>query len=145
MHRRNIFLNVVLLFITNLNSFTECLSCYGNFLRQLFKIPLMKKSVKIFWIVFLSGIGAFLLLIALIMTGVFGKLPSLDELENPSILQASEIFATDGTLMGKYYKEKGNRSIVKYRDISKHVVDALVATEDERFYEHSGIDWKRTV
>ena len=105
----------------------------------------MKKTVRIFWIIFFSGIGAFVLLILLIIFGAFGKLPSLEELENPSILQASEVYATDGTMMGKYFREKGNRSVVKYSDISKHVIDALVATEDERFYEHSGIDFRRTL
>ena len=105
----------------------------------------MKKSIRIFWIILLSGFGTFVFLILLIMLGVFGKLPSLQELENPTILQASEVYATDGTLMGKYYSERGNRSIVNYRDISKHVIDALVATEDERFYDHSGIDFKRTL
>lgn len=104
----------------------------------------MKKSIRIFWIVFLAGLGAFLLLIFFILIGVFGKLPKLSELENPSILQSSEVYAADGTLMGKYYSERGNRSVVSYRDISKHVIDALVATEDERFYDHSGIDFKRT-
>ena len=77
--------------------------------------------------------------------GVFGKMPSLSELENPSILQSSEVYAVDGTLMGKYYRESGNRSNVKYRDISPHVIDALVSTEDERFYQHSGIDFKSTL
>src|SRR6202008_4445222 len=77
--------------------------------------------------------------------GVFGKMPSLSDLENPSILQASEVYAADGTLMGKYYRERGNRSNVKYRDISRHVIDALIATEDERFYSHSGIDFKSTM
>jgi penicillin-binding protein 1A len=60
-------------------------------------------------------------------------------------MQSSEVYAADGTLMGKYYSERGNRSVVNYRDISKHVIDALVATEDERFYDHSGIDFKRTL
>jgi penicillin-binding protein 1A len=105
----------------------------------------MKKSIRIFWLVFLSGIGAFLLLIILIMIGVFGRLPKLKELENPSILQASEVIASDGTLMGKFYSEKGNRSVVNYKDISPNVINALVATEDERFYDHSGIDFKRTL
>jgi penicillin-binding protein 1A len=105
----------------------------------------MKKSIRIFWIVLLGGLGAFILLIGLIMLGVFGKLPSLKELENPSILQSSEVIASDGTLMGKYYNERGNRSVVNYRDISKHVIDALIATEDERFYDHCGIDFKRTM
>jgi penicillin-binding protein 1A len=105
----------------------------------------MKKSIRIFWIVFLSGFGAFVLLILLILMGAFGRLPRLGELENPSILQSSEVYAADGTLMGKYYSERGNRSVVSYRDISRHVIDALVATEDFRFYDHSGIDFKRTL
>src|SRR5215203_3442440 len=105
----------------------------------------MKKNIRIFWIIFLSGLGVFAMVIMLCMLGAFGKMPSLKELENPSILQSSEVFATDGTLMGKYYRERGNRSNVAYKDISKHVIDALVATEDERFYNHSGIDVRSTM
>jgi penicillin-binding protein 1A len=104
-----------------------------------------RSSTKIFWRIFFFGAGAFILLLLLINFGVFGKMPSLAELENPSIIEASEVVAFDGTLMGKFYKEKGNRSIVEYRDISKHVVNALVATEDERFYGHSGIDAKSVI
>ncbi|RYZ20181.1 MAG: penicillin-binding protein, partial [Chitinophagaceae bacterium] len=87
----------------------------------------------------------FVLFILLCIFGVYGKLPSLKELENPTILQSSEVFAADGTLMGKYYTERGNRSSVSYRDISPHVINALIATEDERFYEHAGIDAKSTM
>src|SRR5687768_18139342 len=105
----------------------------------------MKKSSRVFWTVFLSITGAFFLFIFLCMFGVFGKLPSLKELENPSILQSSEVYAADGTLMGKYYLERGNRSNINYRDISPHVINALVATEDERFYDHAGIDFKSTL
>jgi penicillin-binding protein 1A len=105
----------------------------------------MKKAVRIFWRIFLAGIGIFILIIALANFGVFGKMPSLQELENPSVLQASEVYASDGTLMGKYYLENGNRSVVKYRDISQHVINALIATEDKRFYDHSGIDMKGTL
>jgi penicillin-binding protein 1A len=105
----------------------------------------MKKSVRFFWRFFLIGFGAFILLIALANFGVFGNMPSLQELENPSILQASEVIANDGTLMGKYYTERGNRSNVKYRDISANVTNALIATEDERFYNHAGIDFKSTL
>ncbi|RYY98363.1 MAG: penicillin-binding protein [Chitinophagaceae bacterium] len=104
-----------------------------------------RRSVRILWIVFLSGLGAFFLVIVLALAGVFGKMPSLKQLENPSLLQSSEVYALDGTLMGKYYRERGNRSNVDYRDISPHVIHALVATEDVRFYNHSGIDWKRTI
>lgn len=105
----------------------------------------MKKSIRIFWIIFLSGFGLFALFIFLCIFGIFGKLPSLKELENPNILQSSEVYATDGTLMGKYYRERGNRTNASYRDISPQVIHALVATEDERFYSHSGIDVKSTL
>ena len=105
----------------------------------------MKKSVKIFWRIFFAGFVSFILLILLASWGVFGPMPSLKKLENPSILQATEVYADDGTLMGKYYLEKGNRSNVDYKDISKYVVDALVSTEDERFHNHSGIDFQATL
>jgi len=105
----------------------------------------MKRSVKVFWKIFFGGFLAFVLLVLLASWGVFGPMPSLKKLENPSILQATEVFADDGTLMGKYYLEKGNRSNVEYKDISKYVVDALVSTEDERFYKHSGIDFRSTL
>lgn len=99
----------------------------------------------LFWRVLFGIIGLSVLIIVMAMAGVFGKLPSLKELENPSILQSSEVFAADGTMMGKYYRERGNRSNVAYRDISKHVINALIATEDERFYDHAGIDVKSTM
>jgi penicillin-binding protein 1A len=105
----------------------------------------MKPTVRAFWKFFAWGLGAFLLLIFLANVGLFGKMPSLYELQNPSILQASEVYGLDGTLMGKYYTERGNRSNVKYRDLSRYAIDALVATEDERFYSHSGIDFKSTL
>ena len=100
----------------------------------------MSKFVRIFWKVFFYGLGGFILFLILINLGVFGSLPSLKELENPSITLATEVFAEDGTPMGKYYKDKGNRSNVDFKDISPNVVNALVATEDERFFQHSGID-----
>ncbi|MEI9945121.1 MAG: transglycosylase domain-containing protein [Chitinophagaceae bacterium] len=105
----------------------------------------MKKSVRIFWRIFLFGFLGFALIIVLANFGVFGKMPSLEELENPTLQQASEVLAADGTLMGKYYTDRGNRSNVKYRDISPNVINALIATEDERFKEHSGIDFKSTL
>src|SRR5438128_4576797 len=105
----------------------------------------MKKSVRIFWRIFLIGFAALIIVIMLANFGVFGEMPSLKDLENPTLLQSSEVIAADGTLMGKYYLENGNRSNVEYKDISKNVLNALVATEDERFYSHSGVDMKGTV
>jgi penicillin-binding protein 1A len=105
----------------------------------------MSKAVRIFWRLFVFGFLAFVLMVVLAAYGVFGKMPSLKELENPSLLQTSEVYAADGSLMGKYYLENGNRSNVDYKDISKHIVNALIATEDERFKDHSGIDPKGTL
>ncbi|MDP4151516.1 MAG: transglycosylase domain-containing protein [Bacteroidota bacterium] len=102
----------------------------------------MTKPVRILWIAFFSGLTGFIILILLISLGVFGRLPSLTQLENPTILLASEVYADDGTAMGKFYEEKGNRTHIEYKDISPNVINALVSTEDERFYEHSGIDGK---
>ncbi|HQV05683.1 MAG TPA: transglycosylase domain-containing protein [Chitinophagaceae bacterium] len=104
----------------------------------------MKKGVRIFWRIFGIGFACIVALILMANFGVFGKMPSLAELENPSIMQASEVYAQDGTLMGKYYTIRGNRSSVRYSQISKNVIDALIATEDERFTQHSGIDFKST-
>jgi penicillin-binding protein 1A len=102
----------------------------------------MRKAVRAFWIVFFTGLVAFIALIVLIATGVFGQLPSLHELENPSLVLASEVFADNGSSMGKFYTVKGNRIHADYQDISPNVIHALVSTEDERFYDHSGIDGK---
>jgi penicillin-binding protein 1A len=99
-------------------------------------------GVRIFWSLLFAGLLAVIVVIALVATGAFGKLPSLKELENPTLVLASEVYADDGSSMGKYYTERGNRTHVEYGDISPNVIHALVATEDERFYEHSGIDGK---
>ena len=100
----------------------------------------MPKTINLFWKIFFIAWGAFIVFILAINIGIFGKLPSLVELENPSMLSSSEIYASDGSLMGKYYLK--DRINVKYQDISQNVIKALIATEDERFYEHSGIDAK---
>ncbi|HRH50392.1 MAG TPA: transglycosylase domain-containing protein [Panacibacter sp.] len=98
----------------------------------------MKKSIKILWRLFFIGLACFIVMILLANWGVFGSMPSIEELQNPSASQSSQVYADDGTLMGKYYLQ--DRVNVDYKDISKYVVNALVATEDKRFYDHSGID-----
>jgi len=100
----------------------------------------MKTSVKILWRVFFFGLAAVILIFACANFGLFGKMPSLKELENPEADLASEVYTADGKLMGKYYAE--NRSEVRYHEISPNIINALIATEDERFKEHSGIDAK---
>ncbi len=98
----------------------------------------MTRAVKFIWISFFGFISLFALLLVATNYGVLGSMPSIAELENPSSLMASEVYADDGTPMGKFYLE--DRSPVELKDISKNVINALVATEDERFYEHNGID-----
>jgi penicillin-binding protein 1A len=98
---------------------------------------------KKFWKVFFIGLGSVFAFFFLTSLGLFGSMPSFDELENPDSNLATEIISSDGVVLGKFYRE--NRSPVKYEDLPQHLVDALIATEDERFYEHSGIDARRTL
>ena len=100
----------------------------------------MKRSVKILWRVFIGGFIFVILMFTLANFGMFGKMPSVEQLQNPEADLASEVYSSDGILMGKYYTE--NRSEVKYNEISPNAINALIATEDERFYDHSGIDAK---
>jgi penicillin-binding protein 1A len=71
---------------------------------------------------------------------LYGEIPGVGKLENPQIAIASELYSADGELMGKYYRE--NRSPVSYDQIPQHLIDALIATEDVRFYDHAGIDFQ---
>ncbi|XZF14666.1 transglycosylase domain-containing protein [Chitinophagaceae bacterium MMS25-I14] len=98
----------------------------------------MKRSVRILWRVFIISVIAFNLLILLINMGWLGYMPSKDAYENPSSALSSEVYAADGTLLGRYFVQ--DRSNSTYSEISPNVINALVATEDERFYDHSGID-----
>lgn len=102
-----------------------------------------KTYIKYFWIVVAGGIGFVVLIFLLASWGVFGKLPTFEELENPETNLATEIISSDGETLGKYYRE--NRTPVKYEDLPQHLIQALIATEDERFYNHSGIDAKGTI
>ncbi|MGV6828365.1 MAG: penicillin-binding protein 1A [Flavobacteriales bacterium] len=98
---------------------------------------------KLFWKIFTFGIGFVFLIFLLASWGVFGSLPDETSLENPEKNVATEIIATDGKTLGKFYKE--NRTPVNFEDLPKHLVDALIATEDVRFYDHSGIDSRGTL
>ena len=98
----------------------------------------MTKAVKYFWRFFFGCVGLFALLIIIIQFGWLGAMPDLQDIENPTASLASQVFADDGTPIGKYYIE--DRVMTDYRDISPYAIQALVATEDKRFYNHSGID-----
>jgi penicillin-binding protein 1A len=96
-----------------------------------------------FWTLFGIGIMILILLFLLAGWGAFGKMPEFEELENPESNLATEIFSSDGETLGKYYSE--NRTPIKYEDLPTELIQALVATEDERYYEHSGIDARGTL
>ena len=96
--------------------------------------------ILILWASFFVGIILLVGLFVLISNGYLGKMPSFEELENPQSSQASLLFSDDGRLLGSYFIE--NRSDVDFRELSPNLVNALVATEDIRYFEHSGIDFK---
>ena len=95
--------------------------------------------IKWFWILFASGIGLVALVFLLASWEVFGEMPTFETLENPQTNLATEFISSDGETLGKLYLED-NRTDVGFEDLPKHLVDALVATEDVRHYDHAGID-----
>lgn len=97
------------------------------------------KLFVIFWSVVFVGIGVVFLFFYLISIGKLGFMPTFEELENPNNRFASEVYFADGPVMNKYF-EKENRKYIEYKEIPQSVIDALIATEDVRFYEHSGVD-----
>ncbi|MBN2663466.1 MAG: transglycosylase domain-containing protein [Bacteroidales bacterium] len=99
-----------------------------------------KITLWVIWIGFLIGVTSIILIFTLISKEKIGYIPSFDDLENPQTNLATELYSSDGVLLGKYYYE--NRTIVQFEDLSPNLVNALLATEDVRFYEHSGIDYR---
>jgi penicillin-binding protein 1A len=102
---------------------------------------IIRSFIKILWVSFLGGASLFVLYIFLVSINFqnwFGEMPSLENLENPKSEEASELYTEDNILLGKYFRE--NRTPVEFEKISPNLVNALVATEDSRFEEHSGID-----
>ena len=100
----------------------------------------VKKYILWFWATILGGLLVVILLFFTASIGGFGALPTFEELENPQTNLATEVISADGVTIGKYATE--NRTPIKYKELPENLVQALVATEDERFYEHSGIDFK---
>lgn len=98
-----------------------------------------KKYIRIFWSIFWGGILSVVMIFLLTSWGVFGELPTFEMLENPQTNLASEIISSNGETLGKFYLDD-NRTPVDFSDLPDHLIEALVATEDERYYEHSGID-----
>jgi len=104
------------------------------------KRDIRSKFKRIFWRLFVLGVVCIVLMFVLINVGWIGYLPPIDELQNPKNKYATEIYSSDLQLLGRYFYSKQNRVGVHYSEISKNVVNALVATEDVRYYDHSGID-----
>ena len=103
-----------------------------------FKIKDNRKLVKWVWIVIFSPVA--IILFSLLMVGIFADIPSFEELEDPKSNLATQIIAEDGTVLSTFHIE--NRSYASYNELSDGLKDALIATEDVRFYNHSGIDFR---
>ena len=101
-----------------------------------------KKYIKRFWQICIGGVLFVSILISAVGFGLFGELPTFRDLENPKSNLASEVIASDGAVLGSYYIQ--NRSNAKFKELPASLINALIATEDVRFYEHSGIDLKGT-
>lgn len=93
-----------------------------------------------FWVLFVAAVGTVFLIFTAIVNGSIGYVPPVEQLENPIDKYASQVISADGKTLGSYAHSKDNRIYVNYRDLSPDLVKALIATEDVRFTEHSGID-----
>lgn len=103
---------------------------------------MIRKIVKILWILLALGIMACAAVFFAIAKGWIGYMPPVEDLENPNYKFATEVLSEDGVVLGTYSYSKENRVYVGYQDLSPHIINALIATEDVRFAEHSGIDAK---
>ena len=99
-----------------------------------------RREVRIFWIAVLSVPSFILLGLFLAWVGAFGALPSTEEIANPKSFLATQLMDANGEQLGTFFEE--NRVHTEYDQLPPHLVQALVATEDERFYDHAGIDFR---
>jgi len=100
------------------------------------------KIIRTLWSLFVVGFLLMVMLFVLIYNGLIGYMPPIEELRNPTDKFASVIYSADGVELGRYFRNTGNRVYADFSEISPHVVDALIATEDSRFEDHSGIDMR---
>ena len=105
--------------------------------------PDFKGPIKLFWGLFLAGILIVAAIFGSAALGLFGPMPPLQQLENPKTNLATQIISSDGEILGKFFYND-NRTPIGFDELPEHLVQALVATEDERFYAHSGIDFRGT-
>ena len=103
-----------------------------------------KIQIRLFWASFLIGICLFIGVFIYAALGYMGEMPPLEQLENPKTNLATQILSSDGVVLGKFYYND-NRTPITYDELPTNIVQALIATEDERYYDHSGIDWYATL
>ena len=101
------------------------------------------KPLRWFWGLFYLGMGSFVGIFAAASLGLLGDMPEFRQLENPKTNLATQIISADDVVLGKFYFND-NRTPLGYDEIPQNLIDALIATEDERFYEHAGIDARGT-
>ena len=108
----------------------------------------MPKKYKLylygFWIIFFSGIIGLTGMFYAASEGYLGEMPDFRQLENPNTNLATQIISSDNKILGKFHFGE-NRIPVQFDDLPKNLIDALISTEDERFYSHSGVDFKATL
>ena len=102
------------------------------------------KQKRWFWLLFICGISLIPVIFLLASFGTFGFMPDHTALENPRTNLATEVISSDGVTLGKFYYED-NRTPVSFKELPKHLVDALIATEDIRYFDHAGIDARGTL
>lgn len=101
-----------------------------------------KRFVHILWALLLAGILSVVAGFFAIWFGLIGYMPDIEDLQNPINRFATQVYSSDGKVLGTWNLNKENRIVIPYNKMSPYLVQALVATEDERFYEHSGIDYR---
>ena len=103
-----------------------------------------KGYVVLLWILYFIPISLIAIVFIAAGTGRLGEMPSIEQLENPKTNLATSIYSSDGTVLGKFYLND-NRTPINFSQLPENIIGALIATEDERFYNHSGIDFKGTL
>lgn len=101
-----------------------------------------KRFIHILWAVFGTGILTVVLAFVAIWFGMIGYMPDIEDLQNPINRFATQVYSADGKVLGTWNLNKENRIVIPYKKMPPYLIKALVATEDERFYEHSGIDFR---
>ena len=112
--------------------------------KKVSKTKKYNKFIWTFWLLFFTGFLAVGGVFGIAALGYLGPMPALEQLENPKTNLATQIISFDGKVLGKFYF-KDNRTPITFDELPQNIVKALIATEDERYYDHAGIDWRGTL